>query len=134
VGPIYINVVLLLRCRVISGTHLKFFKRCWVGGVEYLLSTIIKKLKISDVYTWDPVKYSKMGSFIVDALTITLYTHFIFICVRKNWFTNAILDKHGNASMADFNSRTKKKLDIWLVLHVGGLNWNTPHWSYYFKS
>jgi hypothetical protein len=57
VGPIYINVVLLLRCRVISGTHLNFFKRCWVGGVEYLLSTIIKKLKINDVYTWDPIKY-----------------------------------------------------------------------------
>jgi hypothetical protein len=60
--------VLLLRCRVISGTHLKNFKRCWVGRVEYLLSTIIKKLKISDMYTWDPVKYSKMGSSIVDAL------------------------------------------------------------------
>jgi hypothetical protein len=68
VGPIYINVVLLLRCRVISGTHLNFFKRCWIGGVEYLLSTIIKKFKINDVYTWDPVKYSKMDSSIVDAL------------------------------------------------------------------
>jgi hypothetical protein len=33
----------LVRC-VISGTHLKFFKRCWVGGIEYLLGTIIKKI------------------------------------------------------------------------------------------
>jgi hypothetical protein len=42
VGPIYNYVKLLVGC-VISGTHLKFFKRCWVGGIEYLLDTIIKK-------------------------------------------------------------------------------------------
>ena len=29
---------------VIGGTHLKFFKRCWVRGIEYLLGNIIKNL------------------------------------------------------------------------------------------
>jgi hypothetical protein len=29
---------------VISGTVLELFKRCWVGGIEYLVGTIIKKL------------------------------------------------------------------------------------------
>jgi hypothetical protein len=43
VGPIYNYVELLVEC-VISGTYLKFFKMCWVGGIEYLLGNIIKKV------------------------------------------------------------------------------------------
>jgi hypothetical protein len=55
---------------VISGTVLELFKRCWVRGIEYLQDTIIKKLKINNVYTWDPFKYQKESSSIVDALII----------------------------------------------------------------
>ena len=43
--------------------------RWWVGGIARLLGTTIKKLSISDVQTWDLVKYSKMEVSIVDALT-----------------------------------------------------------------
>jgi hypothetical protein len=32
------------RDRVISGTHLELFKRCWIGGIECLVNTDIKKL------------------------------------------------------------------------------------------
>jgi hypothetical protein len=43
VGPIYNDVKLSVRC-VIDETHLELLKKCWVGGIECLLSTIIKKL------------------------------------------------------------------------------------------
>jgi hypothetical protein len=39
----YNNVELLVKY-VIGVTYLRLFKKCWVGGIEYLLGTIIKKL------------------------------------------------------------------------------------------
>jgi hypothetical protein len=42
--PIYKVVELLMKCRVIRGTHLEVFKRCWVRGIECLIYNIIKKL------------------------------------------------------------------------------------------
>jgi hypothetical protein len=44
-GLIYNDIELLVRCRIISMIHLELFKRCWIGGIEYLLSIIIKKIK-----------------------------------------------------------------------------------------
>jgi hypothetical protein len=43
VGLIYNDIKLLVRC-IINETHLELFKRFWIGGIEYLLGTIIKKI------------------------------------------------------------------------------------------
>jgi len=54
---------------LISGSHLRTLCEIWVGVIECLLGTTIKKLQMSDVYTWDPFKNPKMGVSIVDALS-----------------------------------------------------------------